>query len=208
MHDTSAAWSVSVLNSVREVREDDWDRCANTRGWPYNPFLAHAFWLALEESGSASPRKGWTPCPLVLKDGGGAVAAIMPCYLKSHSYGEYVFDRSWAVAYERAGGRYYPKLQTSVPFTPVSGRRILIRPGVPEDEARALLSAAAVDVAKQNRASSWHMTFATKEEWEALGSLNLLQRTDTQYHWHNRDYGSFDDFLSALASRKRKTVRK
>jgi predicted N-acyltransferase len=203
-----AAWSVSVVRGVRDVRQDDWDACANPPDFPYNPFLAHAFWLALEESGSATPRKGWAPRHLVLKDGSGAIAAVMPCYLKSHSYGEYVFDHSWAVAYERAGGRYYPKLQTAVPFTPVPGRRILIRPGVPEDEVRALLAAAAVEVAKQNRASSWHLTFTKREEWEALGALNLLQRTDTQYHWHNRGYESFDDFLSTLASRKRKTIRK
>ena len=208
MQDKAAAWSVSVLKGVRNIREDDWDACANPPVLPYNPFLAHAFWTALEESGSASPRKGWAPCHLVLRDGGGAVAAIMPCYLKSHSYGEYNFDHSWAAAYERAGGRYYPKMQTAVPFTPVAGRRIFIRPGVEEDKARTLLAAAAIEFAKQNRASSWHVTFTAKEEWEALGALNLLQRTDTQYHWHNRGYQSFDDFLAALASRKRKTVRK
>ncbi len=149
MDDKSAAWSVSVLKSVRDIRQEDWDRCAHAPDQPYNPFLDYAYWLALEESGSASPRTGWAPCHLVLKDGGGGVAGVMPCYLKSHSYGEYVFDRSWAVAYERAGGRYYPKLQTAVPFTPVSGRRILIRPGVPEDEARALLAAAALQVASK-----------------------------------------------------------
>jgi uncharacterized protein len=207
LHGKNAAWSVSVLRSVRDIRREEWERCANPSEQPHNPFLAHAFFLALEESGSATARTGWTPCHLVLRDAEGA-AAILPCYLKSHSFGEYVFDRAWAAAYERAGGRYYPKLQTSAPFTPVSGRRLLVRPGVAVEEARAALASAAVQLAKQNRASSWHITFATKEEWTSLAALGLLQRTDTQYHWHNRGYGSFDDFLAALASRKRKTVRK
>jgi predicted N-acyltransferase len=151
---------------------------------------------------------GWLPAHLVLRDGHGALAALMPCYLKSHSSGEYVFDHAWAQAYERAGGRYYPKLQSAVPFTPVTGPRILVRPGFPEDEARAYLAQAAIQTAKQYRASSWHVTFARQEEWEALGKLGLLQRTDTQYHWHNRGYENFDAFLAALASRKRKTIRK
>jgi uncharacterized protein len=208
LQEKSAAWSVSVVTSARDIARDQWDACAHSPDRPYNPFLAHDFWLALEESGSAAPRKGWAPCHLVLKDGAGSIAAILPCYLKSHSFGEYVFDRAWAAAYERAGGRYYPKLQSAVPFTPVSGQRILIRPGVPEEEARALLTSAGAELAKRNHASSWHITFATKDEWEALGGLGLLQRTDTQYHWHNRGYETFDDFLGALASRKRKVVRK
>jgi uncharacterized protein len=208
LQNKSAAWKVSVLTSVRDIAGDQWDACANPPDRPYNPFLAYDFWFALEESGSAAHRKGWAPCHLVLKDTHGAAAAILPCYLKSHSFGEYVFDRAWAAAYERAGGLYYPKMQSAVPFTPVSGRRILIRPGVPEAEAHAALVSAGAELAKRNRASSWHITFAVKEEWEALGGLGLLQRTDTQYHWHNRGYESFDDFLAALASRKRKVVRK
>ncbi len=207
MQGKSAAWSVSVLRSVRDIRPEEWDRCANPPDQPYNPFLMHAFFLALEESGSATARTGWASCHLVIRDAEGA-AAILPCYLKSHSLGEYVFDRAWAAAYERAGRRYYPKLQTSAPFTPVSGRRLLVRSGVAIEPARAALASAAVELAKQNRASSWHITFATKEEWTSLAALGLLQRTDTQYHWHNRGYDSFDDFLAALASRKRKTVRK
>jgi hypothetical protein len=204
----SAAWRVSVLSGARDIAREHWDACANPPDRPYNPFLAHDFWLALEESGSASPRKGWAPRHLVLNDGDGAAAAILPCYLKSHSLGEYVFDRAWASAYERAGGRYYPKLQSAVPFTPVAGRRILVRPGADEDQARALLAAAALELAEGSRASSWHITFATKAEWDALGGMGLLQRTDTQYHWRNRGYESFDGFLAALASRKRKVVRK
>ncbi len=203
-----ASSSVSILKGVRDIAAGEWDACANPPDRPYNPFLAHAFFLSLEESGSASAKTGWLPCHLALKDSGGALTALLPCYLKSHSYGEYVFDHAWAQAYERAGGRYYPKLQSAVPFTPVTGRRFLVRPGFPESEARAQLAAAAVEAARQYKASSWHVTFAAKEEWEELGQLGLLQRTDTQYHWHNRGYENFDGFLAALASRKRKTVRK
>jgi uncharacterized protein len=208
LSDQSAALSVSVLKAVSDIGPEEWDRCANPPGRPYNPFLAHAFFLSLEESGSASAKKGWLPAHLALRDGCGALAAVMPCYFKSHSQGEYVFDHAWAQAYERAGGRYYPKLQCAVPFTPVTGPRMLVRPGFPENEARAYLAAAAIQTLKHHRASSWHVTFAMQEEWEALGKLGLLQRTDTQYHWHNRGYENFDGFLAALASRKRKAIRK
>ena len=138
LDDNRAGWSVSVLKGVRDISPQEWDACANPAGRPYNPFLAHAFFLSLEESGSASAKTGWLPCHLVLKKADGATVAILPCYLKSHSYGEYVFDHSWAQAYEQAGGRYYPKLQSAVPFTPVAGRRFLVRPGFPESDARAL----------------------------------------------------------------------
>lgn len=208
MDDNSASLSVSILKGVRDIGPEAWDACANPPGRPYNPFLAHAFFLSLEESGSASAKRGWLPCHLVLKEANGAVAGILPCYLKSHSYGEYVFDHAWAQAYERAGGRYYPKLQSAVPFTPVTGRRFLVRPGFPESEARSRLAAAAIETAKQQRASSWHVTFAEKGEWEELGQSGLLQRTDTQYHWRNRGYENFDGFLAELSSRKRKTIRK
>ncbi len=208
MNDSNAALRVSVKKSAREIPQKEWDACANPPGEAFNPFLAHAFWLSLEESGSASAKKGWAPCHIALSREQDGIAALMPCYVKSHSYGEYVFDHSWAHAYERAGGQYYPKLQTSVPFTPVTGRRFLLRPGVSETEAYPLLVGAAIELSKRNRASSWHVTFATKKEWDALGQLGLLQRTDTQYHWHNRGYGTFEDFLADLTSRKRKTIRK
>jgi predicted N-acyltransferase len=206
--DNGASLSVSILKGVRNIPAEVWDACANPPGQPFNPFLAHAFFLSVEESGSASAKTGWLPSHLALKDGNAGIAALLPCYLKSHSYGEHVFDQAWAEAYERAGGRYYPKLQSAVPFSPVTGRRFLISPGIPENEAQTQLAAAAVEAAKLYRASSWHITFVTQQEWEALGRLGLLQRTDTQYHWHNRGYGSFDDFLATLASRKRKAVRK
>jgi len=202
------AWSVSVCERARDIPAAEWDACANPPDAAFNPFLAHAFFAALEDSNSATARKGWAPCHLALKDESGAVAAVLPCYLKSHSQGEFVFDHAFADAYERAGGRYYPKLQTAVPFTPVTGRRFLVRPDIEAEQARALLTAAAVELARANGASSWHVTFAAKDEWDGLGALGLLKRTDTQYHWHNRGYASFDDFLASLASRKRKTVRK
>ncbi|MFT4078738.1 GNAT family N-acetyltransferase [Rhodomicrobium sp.] len=202
------AWSVSVYDRIRDIPAAAWDACANPQGLPFNPFIAHAFLSALEESGSATAEKGWAPRHLALTDERGELAAVMPCYAKSHSYGEFVFDYPFAEAYERAGGRYYPKLQTAVPFTPVTGRRLLVRPGVDAEQARALLSSAAVELVKASDASSWHVTFASRDEWASLGGLGLLQRTDTQYHWHNRDYTSFDDFLASLASRKRKAVRK
>lgn len=197
-----------IVKGARDIAQQDWDACANPPALPYNPFLSHAFFLSLEESGSAAPRKGWAPCHLVLENANGAAAAILPLYLKSHSYGEYVFDHAWANAYERAGGSYYPKLQCAVPFTPVMGRRFLIRSGFPESEARALVTAAAIKATKQHCASSWHVIFAAKEEWEELGRHGLLQRTDTQYHWRNRGYENFDGFLAALSSRKRKAIRK
>jgi len=204
----SVAWKVSVLASLKDISAQEWDACANPGTGPYNPFLSHAFLLALEKSGSAAARKGWTACHLVLRDFQETAAAVMPCYLKVHSYGEYVFDHAWAAAYERAGGSYYPKLQTAVPFTPVTGRRLLVRPDFPQEQAYQLLSNAAAQLVKQNRASSWHVTFAEEQEWESLGRLGLLQRTDTQYHWFNQGFETFEDFLASLASRKRKNVRK
>lgn len=208
MNGDGAAWQVSVLAGLRDIGQDEWDACANPPGATYNPFLSYAFLSALEESGCATAKRGWLPCHLALHEDGGQIVAVMPCYLKSHSYGEYVFDHAWANACERSGRQYYPKLQSCVPFTPVTGRRILVRPGFSEERAQSLLAAAATEVAKQNKASSWHMTFPTASEWKALGGLGLLQRTDTQYHWHNAGYDSFDDFLGSLASRKRKAMRK
>ena len=207
MDDRCSAWEV-VSSGLRDIGQEAWDQCANPALDIYNPFLSYAFLSALEESGCATGKKGWAPCHFALHEANGKVAAVMPCYLKGHSYGEYVFDHAWADAYERAGGRYYPKLQTAVPFTPVTGRRVLVRPEISEEKAHALLASAAMQLAKQNRVSSWHITFATQPEWKSLGQLGLLQRKDTQYHWFNQGYSDFDDFLGALASRKRKTMRK
>ncbi|MEA3061726.1 MAG: uncharacterized protein QOJ94_1507 [Sphingomonadales bacterium] len=178
----------------------EWDACAGTG----NPFLTHAFLSALEESGSATARTGWQPAPIAIDGPDGAPAAVAPAYVKSHSQGEYVFDHSWAQAWEQAGGDYYPKLQIAVPFTPVPGRRLLTR-----DPALApQLIAAAEAVVEQNGFSSAHATFIAAEEVGLFEAAGWLIRADTQFHWSNPGYASFDDFLGALSSRKRKAIRK
>lgn len=199
---------VKIARSLSEVSAKEWDACANPEGEPRNPFLSHAFLQALEESGSATARTGWLPHHLLLEDTDGSIAGCAPMYLKSHSQGEYVFDHGWADAFERAGGEYYPKLQVCVPFTPVTGRRLLTRPGPARKTAEDYLAAALIEVARQSGTSSLHVTFLTAPEWEKLGSGGFLPRSDQQFHWHNRGYKSFDDFLADLASRKRKMIRK
>lgn len=203
---------VRVVPRIAAVPASEWDACARgtdstSKTRPANPFISHAFLHALEESGSATRATGWLPQHLVLEDGTGGIAACMPCYLKFHSYGEYVFDHAWADAYERAGGRYYPKLLAAVPFTPVTGWRLLVREGPSRAEREALLLQAAATLADRLDASSLHVTFPTREEWELAGKLGFLQRNDQQFHWRNENYQDFDDFLAALASRKRKAIR-
>ncbi len=178
----------------------DWDRCAGSA----DPFLSHAFLSALEDSGSATARTGWQPVPVAIDGQDGRPAAVMPAYLKSHSQGEYVFDHGWAAAWERAGGEYYPKLQIAVPFTPVPGRRLLAGR---EDLAVALIAAAEA-VVNRHGLSSAHATFIAEEEVALFERSGWLIRVDSQFHWHNRGYGSFDDFLATLASRKRKALRR
>ncbi|WP_417688903.1 GNAT family N-acetyltransferase [Roseibium sp.] len=175
---------------------------------PYNPFLSHAFLQSLEEAGCASAETGWMPRHLVLEGAGNAALGAVPAYLKSHSQGEYVFDHGWADAFYRAGGDYYPKLQISVPFTPATGPRFLASPAVDRTSGMQALASGLVEVCKRSGASSVHATFLTREEWEKLGEIGYLQRTDQQFHFENPGYESFDDFLSALASRKRKAIRK
>jgi uncharacterized protein len=199
---------VKVLPSIAEVDPATWDACANPDPAKLNPFITHSFLAALEAARTVGGRSGWLPQHLVLEDGAGGVAACMPCYAKTHSQGEYVFDQGWAEAYHRAGGSYYPKLQAAVPFTPVPGRRLLVRPGLDSDRHEQLLAAAAIELTKRLRASSLHLTFLTEGEWCRLAHLGFLQRTDQQFHWQNQDYRTFDDFLGQLASRKRKAVRK
>lgn len=174
----------------------------------YSPFLAHDFLWSLEESGAATRETGWLGQHLVMAGPDGAPSAILPCYLKSHSMGEYVFDHGWADAFERAGGRYYPKLQVSVPFTPVSGRRLLARVGPGLDERRSVLAQGAATLAQRHGVSSVHITFATEEDARLLNDAGYLMRTHQQYHFHNPGYRDFDDFLSVLASRKRKAIRR
>ena len=205
---------VRVEPEIAAIAAQDWDACANPgapefrAAHPYNPFISHAFLNALETSGCVAAGTGWAPQHLVLDDSTGRVLACMPCYLKSHSMGEYVFDYAWADAYERAGGRYYPKLQSSVPFTPVTGRRLLVPPCEHAGRREQYLVSAAVELMNRQEVSSLHITFPTKPEWERLGEMGLLQRTDQQFHWVNDGYNTFDDFLDSLTSRKRKTIRK
>ena len=200
---------MKVVPRMADIDAASWDACANPGGAvPDNPFISHAFLRALEESGSASLRTGWAPHHLVLEEPDGSLAGVVPMYLKNHSRGEYVFDHGWADAFERAGGSYYPKLQVSVPFTPASGRRILARPGVFQEQVEDQLTAGIVELARQLQVSSVHMTFLTEPQWMRLGDVGFLQRTDQQFHWLNNGYESFENFLDALASRKRKNLRK
>jgi predicted N-acyltransferase len=202
---------VRIATSMREIDAAQWDACArggDSRGvskLPGNPFTSHAFLTALEDSGAATRATGWLPQHLLYEDADGRLLGAMPCYLKSHSLGEYVFDHGWADAYERAGGDYYPKLQSSVPFTPVPGHRLLARDG--GERTKAILLQAAATLTERLSASSLHVTFLTEFEWELAGKLGFLKRTDQQFHWRNDGYAGFEDFLAALSSRKRKAIR-
>ena len=204
MPDGREAQAVQVLSSISDIDSEEWDACNSTG----NPFISHAFLSALEESGSVDSEAGWLPQHLAIKDETGCLAALSPLYLKSHSYGEYVFDWGWADAYERAGGRYYPKLQSSVPFTPVTGPRLLARPGPNAAAHRYALAAAMTELARQLRVSSAHVTFCQESEIETFKNLGFLERRGLQYHWENQGYANFDEFLQGLSSRKRKTIRK
>lgn len=194
---------VEVISRIADVPAEQWNACAGSA----NPFVRHAFLNALEESRSVCERTGWSPQHLVVRGLDGKIDACMPLYLKTHSNGEYVFDWGWADAYERAGGTYYPKLQCAVPFTPATGPRLLVREGAPANSADILI-AASVQLAETNGISSVHVTFPTKAEWEKLGASGFLMREGKQYHWENRGYATFDDFLGELSSRKRKQIRK
>ncbi len=174
----------------------------------YNPFISHDFLSSLEESGSVRARAGWQPMHLIAEEADGRLLGAIPCYVKSHSRGEYVFDHGWAEAYEHAGGRYYPKLQVAVPFTPATGPRLLVRPGPQAEPVRAALADALVDVCRRSDTSSVHVNFLTEPEWQLLGARGYLKRTHQQFHWENGGYETFDAFLAALSSRKRKTIRR
>ena len=199
--------TVRVVPRIADIAAADWDRLANPPDVAYDPFISHAFLRALEAAETVGRRTGWMPQHLVLEEDGG-VTGVMPCYLKSHSRGEYIFDYGWAEAYERAGGTYYPKLQCAVPFTPVPGRRLLTG-NEPDTEGREqLLLAGGIELSRKLGLSSLHVTFLDEQQWQRAGSAGLLLRTDKQFHWHNAGYRSFDGFLETLASRKRKTIRK
>ena len=189
-----------IANGVTSIPAAQWDACAGAG----NPFVSHAFLSALERSGSATAETGWQPLPIVIDGACGTPAAIVPAYAKSHSQGEYVFDHAWADAWERAGGRYYPKLQAAVPFTPVPGPRLLLRDAALAPGLIAGLEA----VTDQNRLSSAHVTFLDEAQLPLFEQADWLIRAGTQFHWQNDGYASFDDFLAALSSRKRKAIRK
>jgi predicted N-acyltransferase len=195
--------TLELVAGIGAIDAAEWDACAGDA----NPFVSHAFLSALEDSGSTGRRTGWLPRHLALRDAGGRLLGAAPMYVKGHSYGEYVFDFGWANAYEQAGGRYYPKLQVAVPFTPATGPRLLVRPDAPAG-CMAMLIRGMEQVARRLDVSSVHVTFPTEGEWKALGDAGWLQRIGHQYHWHNAGYAGFDDFLSALSSRKRKSIRK
>ncbi|WP_309667629.1 GNAT family N-acetyltransferase [Tabrizicola sp.] len=192
---------LTLLNGLDEVAEADWDALLPGGGRPLDPFTTHRFLRALDASGSTGTGSGWQSRPLVLRDAGRLIGAT-PMYVKAHSQGEYIFDHSWADGYQRAGGRYYPKLQIAVPFTPATGPRFL-------GQGRDMLVQGAIAIAEQNGLSSLHITFCTPEEAEALaGKHDLLHRVTQQFHWVNNGYATFDDFLADLSSRKRKNIRK
>ncbi|HAK63561.1 MAG TPA: GNAT family N-acetyltransferase [Alphaproteobacteria bacterium] len=214
MLENAATLRVRIVTGIASVKAREWDACANPEDQadghaiPGNPFLSHAFLNALEVSGSATPETGWAPHHLLLEDDGGNLLAAIPLYLKSHSYGEYVFDHAWADAWHRAGGEYYPKLQACVPFTPAPGRRILLRPHADAARHRDLLIQACQEIAERAEVSSLHFTFLQKTEWEALAAKGFLQRTDFQFHWLNQNFHDFEDFLGSLTARKRKQIRR
>jgi hypothetical protein len=203
MPDGREPTTIKVLSTLGDIPAADWDACAGAD----NPFVSHGFLSALEDSGSASTESGWMPQHLVALDDAGHASAAMPLYLKSHSYGEYVFDWGWADAYERAGGQYYPKLISAVPFTPATGRRLLVHPDAPETMT-AVLIAGMLQLAERLNVSSAHVNFLSEAEWKRCGENGLLLRQGRQFHWENRGYETFDDFLGALSSRKRKAIRK
>ena len=199
-----AELELRIADTIGAVPAAEWDACAG----PINPFVSHAFLDALEQSRSTGAKSGWLAQHLVLRDQAGALQAVAPLYVKSHSQGEYVFDHGWAEAWHRAGGRYYPKLQIAVPFTPVPGPRLLVGAARNQDEMRAALGRALIAITGQSGFSSAHVTFAEDADIEALRTQGFMVRASLQYHWPNRGYDSFEQFLSTLASRKRKAIRK
>jgi hypothetical protein len=207
MPDGAEATRIDVISEIAQVDAAQWDACAGDD----DPFVSHAFLDALEQSGSAVGDRGWLPQHLVARTADGRVVGAAPLYLKSHSYGEYVFDWGWADAYERAGGRYYPKLQCAVPFTPVTGPRLLVDQALPaeaRDSVANALVAGLEEVARRHNVSSLHVTFPTRDERDRLAGADFLPRQGLQYHLQNPGYQSFDDFLAALQSRKRKQIKR
>ncbi|WP_137133913.1 GNAT family N-acetyltransferase [Rhizobium sp. FKY42] len=203
--------TIRVERSFQNIASEQWSHLTGARrggGSPYNPFLSHAYLSSLEESGSATAKTGWQGHHLLLEDEAGVLLGAVPAYLKSHSQGEYVFDHGWADAFERAGGRYYPKLQCSIPFTPATGPRLLARDGSSADEVRSALAQGVAAAALQTGLSSAHITFLSERELPFLEQARFLHRTDQQFHFINRGYSNHDEFLNELSSSKRKNLRK
>ena len=208
MPDDTPTIGLRVADTLAAVDPLQWDACALAPGAGGNPFLSYRFLKALEDSKSVGRRTGWQPQYLLAEAPGGDLLGAVPLYVKGHSQGEYVFDHGWAQAFERAGGRYYPKLQAAIPFTPVPGPRLFARPGPYTGDVRDALIDMMAKIAGDNDISSVHVTFCTEAEWKRFGDRKWLLRLGQQFHWHNQGYRSFDDFLAALSSRKRKAIRK
>jgi uncharacterized protein len=204
--------TIRVEQSFTDIAQSAWDRLSGadkaSESVAYNPFNSWAYLSSLEESGSATAKTGWLGHHLLMESNSGQLLAAMPCYLKNNSQGEYVFDHGWADAFERAGGRYYPKLQASIPFTPATGPRLMVAPGVDQQSAYAALSSGLAEVARQLGVSSAHVTFLPEEERASFEAAGFLPRTDQQFHFINEGYADHEAFLETLASRKRKTLRK
>ncbi len=207
MVDGDTPITIDVIGSLSQIEAAEWDACACPEGGrPRDPFTTYRFLNALEQSGSVGQGSGWQPRYLVARHEDQAIACA-PMYAKGHSQGEYIFDHNWAHAYENAGGDYYPKLQIAAPFTPATGRRFLTRPRWKATGISALIQGA-VQIAADNELSSLHVTFCTEDEALAGEQIGLMRRWSQQFHWMNDGYGSFDDFLGSLSSRKRKNIRK
>lgn len=204
MPDGGEPRAIEVAESLGEVDRAEWDACAG----PENPFVSHDFLHALEASGSVCPDTGWLPQHLLLRGEDGRLDGAAICYLKGHSMGEYIFDYAWAHAYERAGGRYYPKLLSAVPFTPVTGPRLLAAGAEDRETVEATLAAGLTTLTERHGVSSLHVNFVPERDAAFLAEAGFLIRKGHQYHWHNEGYESFEDFLGALSSRKRKSIRK
>ncbi len=217
--------TVRVATSLKAVPAGAWNACANPHALADalsvpaspandssldrdNPFVSHEFLMALEDSRCIGGRTGWSPAYLLVEDEAGRLLAAAPSFLKSHSQGEYVFDHGWADAYERAGGRYYPKLQVAAPFTPATGPRLLVADTPRADEARAALIGGLAALRAQTQSSSVHVTFAQEPDIAALKQAGYSERNDLQFHWQNEGFGTYDDFLATLASRKRKVLKR
>lgn len=204
MTDSNTDIKAKVVENISDIPEPVWDNLTESD----NPFISHAFLRALEETGCVSDKTGWLPHHLVIENSRNEIIAAAPLYIKSHSQGEYVFDHGWAHAWEKAGGSYYPKMQVSSPFSPVSGPRLLTGSGPDSNKGKLVLLKSLENICEKLNISSVHVTFSNQSDWEMMGKAGWIQRLGRQFHWHNRDYKNFNDFLSELTSRKRKTIRK